>query len=126
MRAETKQKLDALERAQTIRKGLLVALLGAILIVGAFAYTQPRTFSGYETATVTRSVVGRDHWGQPFHNLTVRLENGETRPVETFLVPRPLPAGKILKLEKWSGFWGNVVYRIAQTKPPNVSPPLTR
>lgn len=125
MRAETKHKLDALERAQKLRKGLVIVVASGIVAMAAALYAQPRTLVGHEQAVVERSVVGRDHWGQPFHNLTVRLRSGETQPVETFLVPDPLPAGQHITLQKWSGFWGNVVYRVAQDSPTKSPPPLT-
>lgn len=120
MRRELKEKLDALERAEK-RKRLFLGLALAVLIAGAaFLYSRPSTAFGHVSATVERSVVGVDHWGQEFHQLRVRLDDNRVVPVNTLLVKRPLKLGQQVTLSRHQGFWGNVFYRL---QPDGISQP---
>lgn len=112
MRSDLKIKLDALERAERLKRLFLIALVAGIIGVAAFLFTRPSTATGTITATVERSVVGVDHWGQEFHQMSARLNNDRIVQVETFLIKRPLDIGQRVTLTRYEGFWSNVFYRL--------------
>jgi len=112
MRRDLKDKLDALERAEKLKRWLTVAIVSGIVAAAAFLYTRPSTALGTVPAAVERSVVGVDHWGQEFHQLRARLSDQRIVPVDTFLIKRPLPVGQRVTLTSYQGFWGNVFYRL--------------
>ena len=113
MRRDLKNKLDALERKERLRRLSITLVLGFLIAGAAFLYSRPDTQTGNVSATVERSVVGVDHWGQEFHQLRVRLDNNRVVPVDTFLVKHPLKTGQRVTLARYKGFWGNVFYRLA-------------
>jgi len=112
MRRDLKEKLDALERAEKLKRTAVIAALSIIVAGAAFLYSRPSTALETVPATVERSVVGVDHWGQEFHQLRVRLEDDHRVPVDTFLVKQPLNIGQRVTLTRYKGFWGNIFYRL--------------
>lgn len=123
MRRDLKEKLDALERAEKLRRGLLWAALAVLVVGAAFAFSRPSTALGPMLATVNRSVVGVDHWGQEFHQLRVRLGDGSVVPVDTLLINRPLKLGQQVTVTRYQGYWGNVFYRLQRGTPNSLSQP---
>lgn len=122
MRSDTKSKLDALERRERWRKIAWVGIVASLVLVAAYLYAKPSAALGQVTATVERSVVGVDAWGQGYHQLTVRLENGRQIQVDTFLVRRSLPIGTTVVLSKQKGAFGNVFYRLEPAGVPQAKP----
>ena len=112
MRRDLTEKLDALERAEKLKRWFLVVALALLVAGAAFLYSRPSTQLESVSAAVERSVVGVDHWGQEFHQLRVRLATNRSVPVDTFLVKRPPKVGQRVTLTRYQGFWGNIFYRL--------------
>jgi hypothetical protein len=112
MRPELKQRLDAIDRQERLRRWGLWAALSFLVLIGAYAYTRPSQAVSTMTGAVERSVVGVNHWGQEFHELNVRLADGRRVPVDTFLVKHPLKIGSQVMVTLHEGFWGNAFYTL--------------
>ncbi len=112
MRRDLKQKLDALERAEKLKRFCSLVVLAFLIAGAAFLYSRPSTALESVPAAVEMSVVGVDHWGQEFHQLRARLTDDRIVPVDTFLIKRPLKVGQQVTLTRYQGFWGNIFYRL--------------
>lgn len=112
MRPETKARIDAFERRERRRRFAFLLAVAMLVAGSAYAYTRPSEEIGIITATVVRSEVGIDHWGQSFHHLTARLAGGAIVNVGTLLNDEPLGVATPVQLSKIRGAWGNTYYRL--------------